>query len=175
MQALTDKSTEAVRFACKICTSGSQKIEEIGKDVQKSLCELELALLSDFLPPLDRSSIAAYAHSLCNVIDTALTYAKLSHTYHRVSGRCKFESTCISLCELLTQGTSILQGIKKSAQAPKLEEFREKKGAAMRSLYEELDVFQSPRSSQFFHARYQLISSISRAFDTLIELILKNI
>ena len=175
MQSLTEKSSEAVAYTCKTCASTSQKAEEIRKDVQKILCELELALLSDFLPPLDRASIAAYAHALCGITDTALTYAGLSSIYHRSASKSKFESACLSLCELLTEGTSMLQGIKKSAQAPKLEKFREKKSTAMRSLFEESITAHGTRASQFFSARCELISSISRAFDTLIELILKNI
>ena len=172
---LTDKSREAVEYACQSSSSPPQRIAGMRADSQKMLCELERALLAEFLPPLDRASIAAYAHALCEITDAAITYASLSPACSRLSQRGGIEDVCLSLCDLLLEGTALLQGIKKSSDAPKLEEFREKKGVAMRSLCEEALAAQTPRSSKIFNARRELMSSISRAFDVLVELILKNI
>ena len=172
---LTDKSREAVEYACKKRTHAYIKISRIRAESYKTLCELEHALFSEFLPPLDRSSIAAYAHALCSIVDCAIAYASLSPISRPHSVKGGFEGACISLCELLSEGTSMIESIKKSSDTPKLEEFREKKGQTLNSLCEWLVATQNPHQPQLFSARQELLSSISSAFDTLIELILKNI
>lgn len=175
ISTLTDKSSEAVSCACAMRAQAQARIRQIRAECYKTLCELEGALLAEFLPPLERASIAAYSHSLCVITDASLIYATLSPMQRHATSPGGFDAACLGLCELLSEGSKMLDGIKKSADAPKLLEFREKKSAAMESLCESSAAIQGPRSPQIFSARRELITAISDAFDALVELILKNI
>ena len=169
LRALTDNSCEAVEYACKKRAQAHIKISKIRGGSYKTLCELEEALFSEFLPPLDRSSIAAYAHALCAVTDSALVYSRSSSLQYAGISTKGFDSSCVSLCEILAEGCAMLEKIKKSSEIPRVEEFREKKTRALESICE------GACAPQIFVARQDLLFAISDAFDSLLALILKSI
>ena len=166
---LTKKGCTAAELACKNGAQASVKISKALTEAYTSLCELERALFSEFIPPLDRSGIVAYAHSLCSLSDAALLYSTASPT-RRFSASAKgFDGYCVSLCDILNEGAASLDGIKKSSEIPRIEEFRSTRSQALASVYV------PPLSPQAVCARQGLLFAISGAFDTLIELILKSI
>ncbi len=169
IKALTSKCAEAVELACRRQAAGTKRITELCGECNRVLCELEAALFAEFLPPLDRSGIAAYAHAICAVSDCALVYAKSSPIQYTTSVPQGFDGACISLCEMLCESAAMLEKIKKSSDIPRLEEFRDKKSTALES------VCDRTRAPQLFVAREQLLFAISDAFDVLVGLILKSI
>ena len=169
LRTLTDNSREAVELACKRRAHSHIKIGKIRGESYKTLCELEVALFSEFLPPLDRTSIAEYAHALCSVTDSALIYSRSSALQYAAVSQKGFESACASLCEILRAGCDMLDRIKKSSETPRLEEFREIKSRALESVCE------GTCGAQIFAAARDLLFAISDAFDALLGLILKSI
>ena len=175
MQTLADKSSDAVGYACTRRVGNAQRIPVLRAECHKLLCDLERALFSEFLPPLDRASIAAYAHALCDVTDNALLYAGAAPIQYAKISQKDFDSACLSLCEILCETTAVLDKIKKSSEIPRLEEFREKKALAIEKIFTGASSIQSSRTPHIFIAREELLASISYAFDSLVEIILKNI
>ena len=166
---ITEGCCEAVKYACKKRVQSYTKIGKIRAGSYKVLCELERALFSDFLPPLDRAAIAAYAHALCELTDAALIYSRSSPIQYIPTSQKGFDYYCTSLAEIFKESVSLLEKIKKSSDIPRIEEFREKKSRALESI---CDGIQAP---QLLAAQQGLLLSISKAFDTLVELILKSI
>lgn len=169
LHTLTDKSCEAVEYAGKKRVQSHIKISKIRADSYKILCELERALFSEFLPPLDRASIAEYAHALCEITDAALVYSNSSPLqYSAISGN-GFYLSSLSLCEILKETVQMLEKIKRSSEIPRVDEFRKAKTQALECICE------GACTAQIFVARQELLCTISYAFDVLVKLILKNI
>ena len=166
---LTEKCCTGAELACKNGAQASIKINKALTEAYTSLCELERALFSEFIPPLDRSGIVAYAHALCSLSDAAIVYSTASPTRRLSSSPKGFDGYCVSLCDILRESSAMLNGIKKSSEIPRIEEFRGARSQALASIYI------PPLSPQAVCARQGLIFAISGAFDTLIELILKSI
>ena len=166
---LTEKGCTAAELACKNGAQASLKISKALTEAYRSLCELERALFSEFIPPLDRSGIVAYAHSLCSLSDAALLYSSTSPIKRLGFSAKGFDGYCISLCNILMESAAMLDGIKKSSEIPRIEEFRSTRSQALASIYV------PPLSPQAVCARQGLLFAISGAFDALIELMLESI
>ena len=72
LEQLSDCAKQAVELACggRIDTDSSS-MSTLRRSCDRIVCELEDALFSDFLPPLERDTIAACAHGLSRVVDQA--------------------------------------------------------------------------------------------------------
>ena len=72
LEQISSLAEAAVKLACGGGARTEEKsISELRKSCDRLICELEDALFSDFLPPLERDNIAACAHSLSRVVDQA--------------------------------------------------------------------------------------------------------
>lgn len=167
--SLTEKSCETVEYSFKLRSQTPLKISRIRAEVYKTVYEIESALFSDFLPPLDRASLAAYSHTLRELTDTALVYSRCAPPQYVSLSSKGFESSCSSLCEMLKAGSAMLDKIKKSSETPRIDEFRRTKSKALESICD------GSLTPQVFAARQELLLSISAAFDALIVLMLENI
>lgn len=174
LAALADKS---VREVC------SHPFQDDGKTIQaeanRLLCECEKALFSDFLPPLERHSIATCAHALCRVIHaTEALYAAppLPSFGGRRTEECE---RCLTLSEQLREEVTLLRKLRKPREIPDLESFR-KELLCAREAHNEMQKKilaggLSRNASESVHRLAALRSALSSAFDTLIEVMLMNI
>ena len=166
IRTLSEKSADCVICACR---GRPQAVLSLRDECQRILCELEGALFSEFLPPLDRSGLAAYAHTLCALADSAIIYSKLASTGYAQLSQRRFESATLSLCEILKESAAMLGGIKKSSEIPRLEEFRKLKSSALDGARER------SQAPLLISSRENMLFALSDAFDSLVELILKSI
>ena len=175
IQDLSDNAIDAVRQACQKHAKSSRSISSLQSDCLKLLCNLESALFSDFLPPLDRASIAEYAHTLYSLSECALVYYLSKPHQYSTPFTKPFDTDCLLLCDALSSEISILSGIKKSSATPKLLDFREKKSKLLKSLCDSKLHLTLPSSPHLFAAQQALLFAISDVFDALVIIILKNI
>lgn len=171
---LADKSVRTV------CTNPNKDDgKAIQTDASRLLCECEKALFSDFLPPLERHSIAACAHALCGVIyATEPLYA--TPPFASFGGRRTEEcERCLVLSEQLREGVSLLRKLRKPNAIPNLEGFRKDLQCAKDAHGEtqkRMHAGTLPRNaSDTVFALSTLRSALSTAFDTLIEVMLMNL
>ena len=176
---ISELSEKAVILASdnSIKTETATKLRE---QCDKYVCELEDALFADFLPPLERNSIAACAHSLSRVVEKAnelTTYkenAKIPLGYK--NEEC---DVCVKLAAELKKYTSILKTIRKPTETPDIEGFRRlldegrtaNKNFLKKTRYNAIP--SSTMSISILTARLRF--ELSRAFDDLIEIMLNNI
>ena len=179
LEALSTLVCEAVRIAC---TDTLQKEKRALSDLRlardKSVCELEDALFSDFLPPLERDSIAASAHCLSRVIDCAsdLALAKMHFALALPNEEARI---CILLAEQLSRDIALLRTIRKPSEMPSLREFRtllSEARAAHGAMLARVSSGAFPRyAAETILLCGKLRSELSRAFDELVEIMLNNI
>ena len=148
----------------------------------RKICAIEESLFIDFVPPLERESIASYAHCLSRAIDRAIDYhAELNLTggFHSKYGDNEEGKICVELSEKLCRETALLRKIKKSGKMPNLTDFRNTlhrgREAHNRSL-SHIGAGSLPRS--YGHAvlsAARLRRELSLCFDKLVEMMLDNI
>ena len=167
----SDNRTEKSRSATAI---------KLRTECDKLICELEDSLFSDFLPPLERNSIAACAHSLSRVIEKANELSIYQESTRTPLGYKNEEcNTCIKLASELKKYTSILKNIRKPTETPDIEGFRkilEEGRAANKNFLKKMQHGTLPSSAMrisILTARLRF--ELSRAFDDLIEIMLNNI
>ncbi len=160
LESLADMAQRAVQQAVSELT-GSKKEDPISlrASAHKAVCELEDALFSDFLPPIEREDLATLAHALVRVIDAATECSLSPHS--RASTRAeRWEGElCLRLCKQLCADVALLKTIRNPKQMPALRDFRALLAKAERT------------SSRYSPLRAELAC----AFDTLIEVMLHNI
>ncbi len=175
LEQLSDLAEQAVRLVCgPPIPDGAAKLSALRRASDRAICGLEDALFSDFLPPLERDSIAACAHALSRVMDRAseLLCAPLRPTTEE-------GAVCIKLAARLTQSVALLRRISKPKENPDRQGFRElaaqgraAHGATLRSIHDG-----ALPSSALRHAMLlgRLRTELSHAFDRLVEVMLNNI
>ena len=179
LETLSALVLQAVQIAC---TDAFKKEKETLAHIRlsrdKSVCELEDALFCDFLPPLERDSIAATAHGLSRVIDCASDLA-LSKMHISVSLANEEARICILLAEQLQQDIALLRTIRKPSEMPSLREFRSLLAEARTAHGIMLGRVASgafPRyAGETIILCGKLRGELSRAFDELVEIMLNNI
>ena len=179
LETLSALASQAVRIAGTDAFKKEKKtLSDIRLSRDKSVCELEDALFCDFLPPLERDSIAATAHSLSRVIDRAsdLALAKMhsSDTLPNEEAR-----ICILLAEQLERDIGLLRTIRKPSEIPSLREFRsllaEARAAHGMMLGRVAAGAFSRHAAETIILCGKLRGELSRAFDELVEIMLNNI
>lgn len=151
-------------------------------DADRRIFALEDALFCEFIPPLERDNIAAYAHCLSRVVDKAVEYnsqicviRRFCPTYPK-NDEAKI---CVELAEKLLRNTSLLRSIKCSEITPEISEFREalRRGRdAHNALLSKLASGCLPKScGQMIIVTARLRFELSRCFDELVEIMLNNI
>ena len=142
--------------------------------------ELEKSLFEDFLPPLERNSIAACAHSLSRVIEKANDLSLYQESAKAPLGYKNEECiVCIKLAAELKKHTTILKTIRKPSETPDIAGFRkilDEGRAANKSFIKKMRHGTLPPSAM----RISILTSrlrfeLSRAFDDIIEIMLNNI
>ncbi|MBQ9086996.1 MAG: hypothetical protein IJY47_07415 [Clostridia bacterium] len=177
LEQLSALSEEAVKLSCgKSSAKSRADSSELRKNCDRLICELEDALFSDFLPPLERDSIAACAHCLSRITDASLD----------LWGQCApgmkqndEGAVCISLAEELTRSIAKLRHIRKPEELPNSQGFREllREGRqAHQAMLTKLRQGVLPRSAaEAVIATGRLRGELSRCFDEVVEIMLNNI
>ena len=174
LEELSVLCSRAVFLAAESNRSQLQKalseISSIENQATNKLCELENALFKDFLPPLERRSIAEAGHRLCKVISHSAQILGKRAQRASYDRRPREPDVCITLSELLEESVMMIKKIKKPNQMPKIKEFREILNKARIS----------SRSTQKKQNSTALLLSelredISDCFDGIIEIMLCNI
>ncbi len=173
----------AVSAACKEGASLPQKsFCEIRCETDRKVCTLENALFVDFIPPLERDNIAAYAHCLSRVVDKAADYhCEACNMRHFCSAQIKNEEAliCTELAERLCHATALLRHLRRPDKTPEISEYREllRKGReAHDGCLARLGAGSLPK--QYGHliiSSGRLRLELSRCFDELVEVMLNNI
>lgn len=180
LEQLSLHASEAVKLACtQTPTNDTQNISSIRKRSDRLICELEDTLFSDFLPPLERETIAGCAHSLSRVVDQAselLCHAAYAPPLEKPNDEGKI---CLLLCEKMVESIALLRRIRKPDELPDVGGFRELLAEGRRAHGTMLSRIHSgilPKSAaQTIILTGRLRAEISRAFDELVEMMLNNI
>jgi hypothetical protein len=181
LERLSVLSSRAVFIACSATLPAHKgELAALKITADKAICELERSLFSDFMPPLERSDIAACAHALSQVIGSAY---ELSAARGRESllleRKNKEAEICIRLSQMIEECVSSLRRLKRPEQLPDLVRFRKLLCDARvwhASVQKKLSAGIYPRSAQSYLSLLRtLCNSLDSCFDTLIEIMLSNI
>jgi uncharacterized protein Yka (UPF0111/DUF47 family) len=174
LEELSVLSARAVYLtSCKSRAQLQRSLTEISSIESKAtliLNGLEEALFKDFLPPLERRSIAEAGHRLCKTIwSSAMILGQKSQRMGYDKSFKEYE-VCVELSKLIEESVSMLKKIKKPNQTPKAEEFRKLLNSS-RSASRLSSKKQSSTQNLFCELREEL----SDCFDGIIEIMLCNI
>lgn len=180
LEQLSALAESAVQLTCgNIPHRDSQDVSNLRKACDRLICELEDALFSDFLPPLERENIAACAHCLSRVMDQAselLGYLSLLPPAAKVNEEGRI---CIRLAAHIKDSIAMLPKIRKPDEMPDIQGFRQllNEGRnAHTAMLAKLHAGVLPRSAaQAIILTGRLRSELSRTFDELVEIMLNNI
>ena len=136
----------------------------------EKICALEERLFTDFLPPLERRSIAEAAHGMGKIIDCSYKtiFLKLQRTGY--DKRAKEQEASLKLMEILEESVALLKKIKKPNQMPRAREFRDILLTSRSSTRP-----QSKKQSPSTPYTQELCEELSDCFDKIIEIMLCNI
>lgn len=177
LEKLSSLSLCAVTLAC----SGSTKetFSSIRISCDRLVCETEDALFSDFLPPLERDSIASVAHSLSRIADRAgelLSDSGISPSLMKYNDEA---TVCVKLSEELDRHIRILRTIRHPDRMPDVQGFRKLLGdgrEAHRAMIKKLRCGSVPKNyAECIILTGRLRTELSVAFDLLVEIMLNNI
>lgn len=144
--------------------------QELQNQCIEKVLSLEECLFTDFLPPLERRSIAEAAHGMAKIID--YSYRAVFQRLQR-SGydkRAKESNVCLKLAEILEESVKMLKKIKKPNHYPKAKEFRE----ILLAERKKSRVTQKKQSPSLL-CMSLLREELSDCFDKIIEIMLCNI
>ena len=179
LETLALYASDCVKIACSENSSSKKRLEDIRVSSSERLMSLENSLFSDFLPPLERDSIAAYAHTLKNLTDTACEHFTLCRTCTVQKKKSEEEELCILLVSEIKESTAILRNLKKPGETPDIQKFRDILHKAIQAHISELSKISSgalPKSlTPVILSSGKLRASLSNCFDSLIEIMLYNI
>lgn len=179
LESLALYASDSVKIACSENSSPKKALEDIRIKSSQTLLSLESSLFSDFLPPLERDSIAAYAHTLKALIDTACEHFTLCRTCVSLRKKSEEERLCISLVSEIKESTAILKKIKKPGETPDIQKFRDILYKAIQAHTSELSKINSgilqKSMTPVILSTGRLRAQISHCFDSLIEIMLYNI
>ena len=146
------------------------EISSIEASATLKITELEQVLFKDFLPPLERRSIAEAGHRLCKIISTSASILSQRSQRAPYDKHVKEYEACVELSKIIEESVFMLKKIKKPNQMPKAFEFRELLNLS-RASSRQSQKKQNPTQNLFCRLREEL----SDCFDGLIEIMLCNI
>lgn len=176
LEAISLLAKQAVVLACSDASPTERKrLSALRPECDRLVCELEDSLFSDFLPPLERDSIAAAAHCLSRIIDEALELSS-----HPLPPSANEEGeVCVRLAAMLSETVQILRRINKPDELPEIQGFRKllSEGRdAHRRMLTRLRSTSLPHSAAGAIIQTgRLRAELSRAFDETVEVMLCNI
>jgi hypothetical protein len=176
LEAISLLAEQAVVLACTDTPPTDRKrLSLLRPECDRLVCELEDSLFSDFLPPLERDSIAASAHCLSRIIDEALELSA-----HPLPPTANEEgAVCVRLAAKLSETVQILRRINKPDELPEIQGFRKLLSEGRKANRRMLDHLRSsalPRNAASAIIQTgRLRAELSRAFDETVEVMLCNI
>ncbi len=181
LERLSVLCTRAVFLACSAQKPSTHtELNSLRHSADKSVCELEKALFSDFMPPLERKSIAECAHSIERVMEKCSeisNYRSNKNFFHEKKN--KEAEICIRLAQLIEENIFRLRRIKRPREFPDLIGFRkllcEARSAHAHSQRKINSGIYPKSSQQFFTLVGDLRCELSDCFDSIIEIMLNNI
>ncbi len=177
LEKISILTSSAVSLACLIDTEGS--ISDIRKNCDALVCKTEDNLFSDFLPPLERDNIAAMAHSLSRVIDTAYELLSVSSSMQGFMKSNDEGKICVQLAKELSENIALLRSIKRPDELPDIKGYRallSEGRSAHKKMLSRIRSGSFPKSAaETVILTGKLRAELSRAFDELIEIMLNNI
>jgi hypothetical protein len=181
LERLSLLSSRAVFIACSAHKPSSHnEMVNIRHSADITLCELEKALFSDFMPPLERNNIAACAHSLQRILEKSsdiLNYQSSKNFFAEKKN--KEAELCIRLSGSIEENIFRLRKIKKPEELPDFIGFRSLLSdarAAHTDLQKKLNSGAYPKNAQqTLNLLGRLRCELSRCFDDIIEIMLNNI
>ena len=174
LEELASLCTRAVFLAStgsrQLLQKSQSEINSLQAQATERICDLELSLFTDFLPPLERRSIAEAAHGIGRVIERSshVIFQKLQRP--SCDKRSKDTDAALKLAELLEKELSLLKKIKKPNQTPDVIKFRKLLNEA-RVLSRASPKRQTPYALSLSELREEL----SSCFDAAVEIMLCNI
>lgn len=182
LEALSASVVRAVTLACSRCgrdEKSKPRINDLRLEADKLLCELEDALFSDFLPPLERDNIAACAHCLSRVIDRAADLEVSLRRLPPLLRESEEGKICIRLAEQLHADVGLLRKIRNPLEMPSHRAFRallsEGRTAHGKEMARLGSTAFSRSAAQSVILCGKLRAELSRSFDELVEIMLNNI
>ena len=180
LEHLSASALEAVR----LCGEGGgekkkERLHALCLSCTQQLCELEAALFHDFLPPLERQSIAACAHVLFRILNRADELLCATQN-ERLTGSAKTNAEiCLRLAQAIHDNTRRLRAIRKPSETPDLQGFRKllsEVGDTQRTA-SSLSPSRTPSRAALSTGILweNLRKELGYAFDQLIEVMLTNI
>ena len=181
LERLSLLSSRAVFIACSPQKDSSHsELVSLRHSADKTVCELEKALFADFMPPLERNSIAACAHSLERILEKCaeiLNYRSSKNIFGEKKN--KEAELCIRLAQSIEENIFRLRRIKKPEEIPDFIGFRKlltEARSAHASLQKRVNSGLYPRSAQqTLNLIGRLRCELSRCFDDIVEIMLNNI
>lgn len=147
-----------------------KECEKIQSDATEKVCGLELSLFAEFLPPIERNTIAELCHIILNTIEKCIHIMCQKIQRPQPEKKQKIATEVKELSKLIEESVFVLKKIKKPNQTPNISEFRKK-------LSELRKATRAPHKKQGSYANlsYELCEELSNFFDKLIEIMLCNI
>lgn len=181
LERLSVLSSRAVFIACSPQESNAHsELVDLRHSADTAICELEAELFGDFMPPMERNSLAACAHSLERILERCsdiLNYRNSKSIFGEKKN--KEAELCIRLAQCIEENIVRLRRIKKPEELPDLVGFRAllcEARDAHSSLQKKLASGSYPRSAhETLHLIGRLRCELSRCFDDIVEIMLNNI
>jgi hypothetical protein len=177
---LTECACLAVNAACAEASRLNKiTFDELHKRSNEIICNLEVALFEDFIPPLERDGIAAFAHRLARIIDAAEEHMAICLSRPPMRKKSEEELICIQLAQKIKECVSILPTLRKKGELPDIQGFRSL--AATAASAHNADIVKINSGALPKACIYPLLSvsnlrsRIVSSFDMLVELMLDNI
>lgn len=148
----------------------SLEMQELQSHALELLCSVEETLFFDFLPPLERQSIAEIAHSLCRIIEASARLLHQKSAKPSAEKRIKGAEVCSALSSIIEDSVKMLKRIKKPSTIPELRKFRELLLSSRR-------LSRTAQKKQSFGLSLvcELREELSDCFDKIVEAMLRNI
>ena len=179
LESLADCAYNATLSACAERRANTKKaLLEIRDKRDEILFSLEKTLFADFLPPLERDDIAAYAHALSRVVDAALEHDALRSGEKFIKKRIPEETICLDIAKEIKENTAILKNLKKPSEIPDIQKLRQLLRSGSDMYTAELSRIASGTSisaASSIHSVARLRKELAMCFDCLLETMLNNI
>ena len=181
LERLSVLSSRAVFIACSSPRSPRDvELASLKLTADKTVCELERALFSDFMTPIEREDIARCAHWLSRIVESAceLSTARGQKSF-LLERKNKEADICIRLSQMIEESVSKLRRLKHPSQLPDIVGFRKLLCDARNwhaGIQRKLNAGIYPRSAEnYLLLLHRLCRTLDRCFDSIVEIMLSNI
>ena len=151
-------------------TEALKECEKIQQNATDKVCALEISLFAEFLPPIERHTIAELSHTALKTIEKCMYIMCQKIQRPQNEKKQKYALEITELSQIIEESVFVLKKIKKPNQTPKIYEFRKKASELKKAI-------RAPHKKQGSYANltYEMCEELSNFFDKLIEIMLCNI